>query len=133
MLTGAEGVNLTPDFVARVRWEPGKVGKGLRTQPAHVQAAILARTLRGELADQSAVSTGGFGGTIGGVLIPRWRSEDRIKFAAYAGWGVGRYITDLDAAGGQDAVYDPATNAALAVRCRPGGSCGSSNGKPAVA
>jgi hypothetical protein len=111
-LTGAEGVNLTPDFVARVRWKPQQGLKGLVTQTAHVQAAILARTLRGELADQSAVSTGGFGVTISGVLIPRWHSEDRIKFAAYSGWGLGRYITDLNAAGGQDAVYD-ATNGTL--------------------
>jgi hypothetical protein len=61
------------------------------------------------------VSTGGFGLTISGVPVPWWHSEDRIKFAVYSGWGVGRYITDLDAAGRQDAVYDVNTNTLRAL------------------
>ena len=31
------------------------------------------------------------------------------------GWGIGRYITDLRTLGGQDAVYDPATNTLQAL------------------
>ena len=31
-LTGAAGVNLTPDFVARVRWDPAKPAPGLTTR-----------------------------------------------------------------------------------------------------
>ena len=111
-LTGAEGVNLTPDFIGRLRWEPENARVNLLTQPAHLQAAVLFRTLRGELVSQQDVtlSTAGFGGTLSGVLVPRWSDADRVKFAAYGGWGIGRYITDLGAAGGQDAIYDPVAN-----------------------
>ena len=111
-LTGAEGVNLTPDFIGRLKWEPENAPVNVLTQPAHLQAAVLFRTLRGELVSQQDVtlSTAGFGGTLSGVLIPRWNAADRLKFAAYGGWGIGRYITDLGAAGGQDAVYDPSVN-----------------------
>jgi hypothetical protein len=78
---------------------------------------VLIRTLRGDVVAQpdATLSTGGFGGTVSGVLVPLWSSEDRIKFAAYGGWGIGRYITDLREAGGQDAVYDPAMNALRAL------------------
>jgi len=116
-LTGAEGVNLTPDVVVRLRWEPRGGPENLLRTPAHVQGAVLIRTLRGDLVDQPEVtlSTRGFGGTVSGVLVPRWKSDDRFKFAAYGGWGIGRYITDLGAEGGQDAVYDPATNALRAL------------------
>jgi len=116
-LTGAQGVNLTPDVVVRLRWEPQAGPKSLLTTPAHVQGAVLVRTLRGDLVDQPEVtlSTGGLGGTVSGVIVPRWNSEDRIKFAVYGGWGIGRYITDLGAEGGQDAVYDPVTNTLRAL------------------
>jgi hypothetical protein len=120
-LTGAQGVNQTPDLIARLRWEPRKVPTGLlRLSTAeHVQASIIGRQLRGELADQTqtTLSTGGFGVNVSGVLVPRWKSADRIKFATNNGWGIGKYITDLGTLGGQDAVYDPATGQfrALAV------------------
>ena len=110
-LTGAQGVNSTPDFIARLRWEPkqGVPGPHLFGRTAHVQAAILVRTLRGEVTAQpdTTLSTGGFGGNLSGVLVPRWDSDDRFKFAVNTGWGIGRYITDLGTLGGQDAVYDP--------------------------
>jgi hypothetical protein len=111
-LTGAEGVNLTPDVVVRLRWEPQGTQKSLLTTPAHVQGALLLRTLRGEVTGQPDVtlSTGGFGATVSGVAVPRWDADDRIRFAAYAGWGIGRYITDLREEGGQDAVYDAVAN-----------------------
>jgi DcaP outer membrane protein len=113
-LTDAQGVNATPDFVARLRWEPpkGVPGPHLLGRTAHVQAAILVRTLRGELTDQpdTTLSTGGFGANISGVLVPRWDTDDRFKFAVNSGWGIGRYITDLGTLGGQDAVYDPVDN-----------------------
>ena len=69
-LTGAQGVNLTPDVIARVRWDPKQV-RGLLGRPAHVQAAILVRTLRGaptELPDQT-LTTGGFGVNISGGMV----------------------------------------------------------------
>jgi hypothetical protein len=120
-LTGAQGVNLTPDFIARVRWIPGHGGPlGLGTQ--HVQAAILVRTLRGELDTRPEVTltTGGFGGTVSGVLAPRWDTDDRIKFAGYAGWGIGKYITDLGTLGGQDAVFDSTSDSLRALRVSSG-------------
>jgi hypothetical protein len=113
-LSGAQGVNFTPDFIARLRWDPEYAkGAALRlTRTAHVQAAILVRQLRGELTDQPAatLSTGGFGVNVSGVLVPRWDADDRVKFASNAGWGIGRYITDLGTLGGQDAVYDATSN-----------------------
>ncbi len=112
-LTGAQGVNLTPDFIARIRWEPSS-GRGLLGFGAteHVQAAIIARQLRGEVTDQpdSTLSTGGFGINVSGVLVLPWDRDDRIKFASNNGWGIGKYITDLGTLGGQDAVFDPAAN-----------------------
>ena len=107
-LTGAQGVNFAPDFVARLRWEPNRK-RGLLVYTAHVQASLLVRQLRGEVSGQSDVAliTGGIGGNVSGVLVPRWDADDRIKFAVNAGSGIGRYITDLSSLGGQDAVYDP--------------------------
>ena len=115
-LTGAQGVNLTPDVIARVRWEPRQV-QGPLGRRAHVQAAILVRSLRGaptELPEQT-LTTGGFGLNISGVLVPRWDADDRVKFATNGGWGIGRYITDLGSLGGQDAIYDAAANSLRAL------------------
>ena len=115
-LTGVQGVNLTPDVIARVRWEPRQV-QGPLGRRAHVQAAILIRSLRGaptELPEQT-LTTGGFGLNISGVLVPRWDADDRVKFATNGGWGIGRYITDLGSLGGQDAIYDAAANTLRAL------------------
>jgi hypothetical protein len=118
-LTGATGVNLTPDVIARLRWEPKSAPTGplrlSRTQ--HVQAAIIGRQLRGELTDQpqETLSTGGFGVNVSGEFVPRWTRDDRIKFASNNGWGIGKYITDLGTLGGQDAIYDPSMGALRAL------------------
>ena len=107
-LTGAEGLNFAPDFVARLRFEPGR-NRGLLLYTGHLQAALLVRQLRGDVPGQSTVAVGttGIGGNLTGVLFPRWDTDDRIKFAVNAGTGIGRYIADLSTLGGQDAVYDP--------------------------
>jgi len=108
-LTGAQGVNLTPDFIVRLRWEPDrKRALALFPQTAHVQASVLFRQLRGEVSGQPDVTlmTGGVGANVSGVLVPRWDADDRMKFAANVGTGIGRYIDDLSSLGGQDAVYD---------------------------
>jgi hypothetical protein len=106
-LTGAEGVNLTPDFVARLKFHPGRK-RGVALYTDHIQASPLVRQLRGEVLGQSgdALGTTGIGGNMSGVLVPRWDADDRIKFAVNAGSGIGRYIADLSSLGGQDAVYD---------------------------
>ena len=112
-LTGAQGVNLTPDAIVRIRWSPEQsVVPRLLSRTEHVQAALLVRQLRGELSDQpeTTLSTGGVGGNVSGVLVPKWDADDRVKFASNFGWGIGRYITDLGTLGGQDAVYDPSLN-----------------------
>jgi len=119
-VTGANGVSLTPDVIARLRWEPGvrETVPGLLERLDHVQAAVLARTIRAEPFDKpnQTLTTGGLGGTVSGVLAPRWDRDDRVKFAAYFGTGIGRYITDLGTLGGQDAVYDEATNTIKPLR-----------------
>ena len=113
-LTGAQGVNHIPDFIARLRWDPEAArDSALRlTRTTHVQAALLARSLRGTPFDRPdmTLSTGAFGANVSGVLVPKWDSDDRVKFAGNGGWGIGRYITDLGTLGGQDAVYDATTN-----------------------
>jgi hypothetical protein len=118
-LTGATAVNLTPDFIARLRWQPGSAMSGpLRLSATqHVQAAIIGRQLRGEATDQPqlTLSTGGFGVNISGEIVPGWDHDDRIKFATNNGWGIGKYITDLGTLGGQDAIYDPAAGTLRAL------------------
>ncbi len=111
-LTDAAGVNLTPDLVARLRWDPATPVSGLLNDVAHIQGAILFRTLRGAPADQpqTTAATKGFGMTVSGVVLPRFDRAGRVKFATRDGWGIGRYVKDLEAEGGQDAVYDPIRN-----------------------
>ncbi len=118
-LTGASPVNLTPDFIARLRWEPKSAMTGplKLSSTQHVQAAIIGRQLRGEVTDQPelTLSTGGVGVNVSGELVPRWDRDDRIKFATNNGWGIGKYITDLGTLGGQDAVYDPTSGTLRAL------------------
>ena len=107
-LTGAEGLNFSPDFIARLRYQPPRK-RGLALFTDHIQASLLIRQLRGEVPGQSGdgLITTGIGGNISGVLVPRWDADDRIKFAVIGGTGIGRYIADLSDVGGQDAIYDP--------------------------
>jgi hypothetical protein len=106
-LTGAQGVNLTPDVIVRLRWQPERKHE-LFAHTAHVQTSVIVRQLRGQVSTQPGVTLGtaGIGANVSGVLVPRWAAQDRIKFAAYGGTGIGRYITDLRSLGGQDGVYD---------------------------
>lgn len=114
-LTGATGVNQVPDLVVRWRWDPRtSPGRGgLLGQGSHVQAALLIRQLRGELGQPGGsairtLATEGYGVNVSGVVLVPWAQEsDRIRFAWNAGRGIGRYISDLNSVGGQDAVYDP--------------------------
>ena len=114
-VTGAAGLNQIPDFIARVRWEPERVrGPLLLLQGiGHIQAALLLRQVRAEPAEapNTTLSTGGFGFNVSGRMSPGiWKEEDDLTWAAYAGKGIGSYITDLRTLGGQDAVYDPLTS-----------------------
>jgi hypothetical protein len=82
-------------------------------QDAHVNVALLFRQIRGEPLDQpnTTLSTTGFGVGVSGRLTAPWQADKgQVTFSAYAGSGIGRYITDLGTLGGQDAYYDPGTN-----------------------
>jgi hypothetical protein len=117
-ITNANGVSQVPDVVVRFRWRPAKDGTGpfgikLFRQDAHVNVALLFRQIRGEPLDQpnTTFSTAGFGVGVSGRLAAPWQAETgQVTFSAYAGSGIGRYITDLGTLRGQDAFYDPATN-----------------------
>ena len=111
-----EGVNQAPDLVARLRWTPGEKtfvpgGLGVFRRGGHFQAAFIVRQVRGEYEPNATLSTLGAGYHISGRIRTPWLGgRDQIPFATAAGWGIGRYITDLGTLGGQDAVYDPAAN-----------------------
>jgi len=115
-ITNALGVSQVPDLVLRARWRPSEgervLGMGFLRKDAHVNLALLFRQIRGEAADRpnSTLSADGFGVGLSGRLTAPWQAERaQITFSAYAGSGIGRYITDLGTLGGQDAYYDPAT------------------------
>lgn len=115
--SAVQGVNQVPDVIARLRWTPGEKtfghgrGAALMRGAGHVQLAYLVRQIRGESEPNQTLSTEGTGYHLSGRIRSPWQGEqDRILFATAGGWGIGRYITDLGSLGGQDAVYDPATN-----------------------
>src|SRR5262249_53894079 len=112
-ITGANGVNQIPDFVARFRLDfPDDGGRRRFLHGGgHIQAAYLLRQIRGEPFDSAnqVLSTGGTGYHVSGRLPAPWRRSDFLTFATALGPGIGRYITDLSSEGGQDAVYDPVT------------------------
>ncbi len=111
-LTGATGVSQAPDIIFRLRWEPKAapwhfniLGPG-----SHIQTAVLLRSVRGEPNGQPnrTLAANGYGLNTSGVVPARWWADsDNVSFAYNFGKGIGRYITDLDSLGGQDAVYNP--------------------------
>jgi hypothetical protein len=116
-ITNAQGVSQIPDSVLRFSYRPaegakGPLGLSMFRRNAHVNLALLFRQIRGEPLDQpnTTISTRGFGVGLSGRLTAPWDTETgQITFSAYAGSGIGRYITDLGTLGGQDAYYDPET------------------------
>jgi hypothetical protein len=122
-LTGAAGVNQIPDLIFRVRWDPETppASFGLLREGSHIQGALLLRQLRGELEQfpgeqEDTLSTTGYGLNISGVIPAVWAPDrDRWRWAWNAGRGMGRYIADLNAVGGQDAVFDEEGNQLVAL------------------
>ncbi len=119
-VSGATGVSKLPDLVLRLRWDPGQplVSFGLLRKVGHVQAAVVLRQIRAspESMPDRAAFTPGYGVGASGRLNTGWIFEgDDLTFSAYAGMGIGRYITDLDSFGGQDAVFDVATGSLEAL------------------
>jgi hypothetical protein len=117
-ITNARGVSQVPDLVVRARWQPPEGAKGpfgmtVFRRDAHVNVALLFRQVRGEPLDQpnTTLSTPGYGVGVSGRLSSPWQPDrGQVMFSAYAGSGIGRYITDLGTLGGQDAFFDSATN-----------------------
>ena len=117
-ITNAQGVSQFPDLVIRARWQPAEGFKGplsfmnVFRKNSHVNLALLFRQIRGEPLDEpnTTISTAGFGlGVSGRLATPFEVEKGQVTFSAYAGSGIGRYISDLGSLGGQDAYYDPAT------------------------
>ncbi len=102
-ITGAQGVNLFPDAVARAFLKLPKSG--------HIQIAGVLRQIRGQTANEGVSTVWAGGGSVSGVvLVPVRRLDDRIIFQVNGGTGIARYINDLNSLGGQDAVYDSTTH-----------------------
>ena len=104
-ITGATAANQRPDFVSRIRWGPERGG--------HIQVAGLFRQLRGFPSNVPAdlVGAQGWGVNASGSLPSPFMSErDLVLFQVNRGAGIGHYIKDLNAEGGQDGVFDPTTS-----------------------
>ncbi len=102
-VTGGQGVNQIPDLIGRVR----------RDLPhGHVQGAVMFRQIRASKDDNPAVTVGraGVSGSVSGLVsVPWWHDKDNLMFQANIGQGIGRYINDLNAEGGQDGVFNDDT------------------------
>ncbi len=119
-VTNASSVNQVPDLVLRLRWDPakGKAQLPLLGQVGHVQTAVLLRQIRAEsdLNPNQVVAKGGYGLGVSGRLRTGWWNDlDEVTFSVYLGKGIGRYITDLRTAGGQDAFFDVKTGEMTAL------------------
>jgi len=102
-ITGAQGVTLFPDVIARGFWGHALGG--------HLQVAGVLRQIRGETSSGIVRSQWGAGASVSGVRQVKIRElTDRAMFQLNAGYGIARYINDLNSAGGQDAVFDTATS-----------------------
>jgi hypothetical protein len=108
-ITGAVGISVVPDLVARLRWKPSASAPGF-IKGGHVQMALLLRQISGEPVPNQPLSVFGFGGNVSGRLPAPGQDRDHILFSLIGGLGVGRYISDLSSEGGQDAVYDSLRN-----------------------
>jgi hypothetical protein len=102
-VTGGQGVNEIPDLIGRVR----------RDLPCgHVQVAAMFRQIRAFEHGNPDVTVGraGISGSVSGLVsVPWWHDKDNLMFQANIGRGIGRYINDLDAEGGQDGVFEQET------------------------
>ena len=102
-ITGGTGVNLFPDVIARAF-----LG---RSQGGHLQVAGVVRQIRGQTVSGVVRSEWGAGASVSGVRqVPLRQLTDRIMFQVNGGYGIARYINDLNSLGGQDAVFDTTTN-----------------------
>ncbi len=104
-VTNGDGVSQVPDFIGSIRWHRGS---------RHVQGALLLRQIRAQPADDPGDSQSEFGWGLswsGKIKVSKRNDRDHFLFQLNLGDGIGRYINDLGAEGGQDAVIDPDTGA----------------------
>ena len=103
-LTGGQGVNLIPDLVGRTIWSFRETG--------HLQAAVVLRQIRGEPDTGTTGTRSDFawGASLSGVVpFHYFKLVDRFIFQLNIGKGNARYVNDLNALGGQDAVFSATT------------------------
>ncbi len=101
-LTGADGVSLAPDVVAGTTWA---------VPWNHFRTAVILRQLKGETEVNPGRNYSSFAWGVslsGRVNLPSVSEDDNLRFALHFGKGYGRYVNDLGAVGGQDAVFDAA-------------------------
>lgn len=103
-VTGGDGISQIPDLVASIR----------RTwfDRWHVKTGLLLRQIRARWnADPNLrQKETGWGLTISAkTAVPRWDQRDNFIFQVNMGNGYGRYVSDLQTVGGQDAVFNPDT------------------------
>lgn len=105
-VSGGNGKNGLPDIVVSVNRD---IFLG------HLRLSGLLRQLRAssDSLDQQSISTPGWGLSFSGQIPTK--NKDNFQYQLNFGKGIGRYINDLDAAGGQDAVYDPTTDTLTAL------------------
>ncbi len=102
--TTVRSVNQVPDLVVRGTWTPSPATR--------LQGAAVLRSIRGESASRpnEIAHATGWGLSASGTLsdLP-WAAGDLFTFQVNGGEGIARFINDLNSAGGQDGIFDPAT------------------------
>lgn len=102
-ITGGTGISQIPDLVGRLKLPQGRFG--------HLGFALILRQIRGQLEENPDTTHGTFGWGIslsGKIDLPWWSDRDNFQYQMTFGRGIGHYVTDTRAAGGQDAIFDPA-------------------------
>lgn len=103
-VTDAVGISLIPDIVAATGWEFGL---------GHVSAGAIFRQIKAEPLEEinSTYTRAGWGLSITGkIKVGGEENRDDVRFQFALGQGLGSYIADLRAEGGQDAIFDTETN-----------------------
>jgi len=103
-VTGGVGISNYPDVVLSWRrtWR----------DRLHLRSGVLLRRIEARWNQDPTVTEtlSGWGVSISGKAgLGAWDSRDNLLFQLNYGDGHGRYVNDLQAEGGQDAVFDPVT------------------------
>jgi len=111
-VSGAPGEKRLPDAILRFRVDQTENPQGTHTLfpsgGGHFQAALALRQLAATAPDGSTLTTAGYGlGVTTRLAVPGIGRRDWLLAGVTLGKGMGRYVRDLDQAGGQDAVFDP--------------------------